>query len=119
VKKSKYASQNAVTTANPSGDDHLGAESADPLAKADGDQGLADGDDHDQPVTLGEVRRLHAPAARPKNKWHEVGDGERGQPEDRLESAVDEPGDDDQSNAYEGGRSDAQNRREQVRVTTC
>ena len=101
------------------GDDHAGADSAGSLAKPDGDQGLADRDDHDQPMTLGEVRRLHTPAVRPKNEWHEVGDDERGQPEDRLEPAVDEPGDDDQSSANEGGRSDAQNRREQVRVTTC
>ena len=121
MKKSKYASQNDGRDRKPEhgGDDHPGAESAGPLAKPDRDQRLADRDDHDQPMTLGEVRGLHAPAVRPKNERHEVGDGERGQPEDRLEPAVDEPRDDDQSGADEGRRSDAQDRREQVRVTTC
>ena len=121
MKKSKYASQNEVATAKPEhgGDDHPGAESAASLAKADRDQGLADRDDHDQPVTLDEVRRLHAPAAHPDEERHEIADGERGQPEHRLEPAVDEPRDDDQSSADEGGRSDPQNRRQQVGVTAC
>ena len=70
-------------------------------------------------MTLSKVRRLHTPAMRPKSEWHEVGDNERGQPEDRLEPAVNEAGGDDQGSANEGGWSDAPNRREQVRVTTC
>ena len=88
------------------------------LAETDGDQGLADRDDHDQPVTLDEVRRLHAPAAQPTEEWYEVADRERGQPEQRLDPSVDEPGDHDQSGAGEGRRSDPQNRRQQVGVAT-
>ena len=77
------------------GSDHAGAESGAAFPKADGDQGLADRDDHDQPVTLDEVRGLHAPAAHPTEQRPEQADGERGQPEQRLESALDEPRGDD------------------------
>ena len=87
------------------GDDHAGADSAGSLAEADGDQGLADRDDHDQPVTLDEVRRLHAPAAAShRRSGPKKADGERGQPEDRLEPAVDEPRDDDERGAERGPR---------------
>jgi hypothetical protein len=98
------------------GDDHAGANPGASRPEADGDQGLADGDDHDQPVTFDEVRWLHPPAARPTDERSEEADGERGQPEHRPEPAVDEPRGDDERGAGECRGSDPQDRRQQVSV---
>src|SRR3989442_1671811 len=91
------ATHTAATSAG--GADRAGGELGAPRPGADGDRGLADRDDHDQPVALDEVRRLQAPPARPPGEGPEQAGGERGPPGDRREPAVDEPGDDDQSRA--------------------
>jgi hypothetical protein len=95
------------------GDDHTGAESSRPGPEADGDQGLADRNDHDQPVALDEVRRLHAPTAHATEERPEEADHDRDQPEHGPEPAVDEPRGDDQSRAGEGRGSNPQDRRQQ------
>src|SRR6185437_3038826 len=100
-------------------DDHAGAESDASLPEADGDQGLADCDDHDQPVTLDEVRRLDPPAADPAEQRSEEADDDGGRPQHRLGPSVDEPGGDDQCRAGERRRSDPQDRRQEVSVTPC
>jgi hypothetical protein len=43
-------------------------------------------------MPLGEVRGLHTPALRPKSEWHEVGDDECGQPQERFKATLDESG---------------------------
>jgi hypothetical protein len=101
------------------GDDDAGAESGAPRPEADGDQELADRNDHDQPVTLDEVRGLHAPAAHPTEEPPEQADGERAQPEHRSEPAVDEPRGDDHSRAGDGRGSDPQDRRQHLSVAAC
>src|SRR5207244_269536 len=55
-------------------DDYAGAEARTPRPEADGDQGLTDRNDHDQPVTLDEVRRLHAPTAQATEERSEQAD---------------------------------------------
>src|SRR5438034_713243 len=97
-------------------DDRAGTEPGVPRPEADRDQGLTDRNDHDQPVTLDEVRGLHAPAARAAEERPEQADRERGQPERRPKSAVDETRAKDQSRAGEGYRSNPQDRRQQLAV---
>ena len=68
------------------GDDHAGVESAVAIAEADRDQGFADRDDHYQPVTFDEVRRLRAASrSSPPSERPEEADCERGHPEHRLQ----------------------------------
>ena len=100
-------------------DDHPGGEPDASLPEADGDEGLADRDDHDQPVTLDEVRRLDPPAADPGEQRSDEADDDGGQPQQRLGLSVDEPGGDDQCRAGEGPRSDSQDRRQEVSITPC
>ena len=88
-------------------------------SEADGDQRLSDRNDHDQPVTLDEVRGLHAPAAHATEERPEKADCESGQPEHGLEPAVDESRGDDQSRAGQGRGSDPQDRRQKVAVAAC
>ena len=99
------------------GDDHTGAECGAPRAEADRDQRLADRNDHDQPMTLDEVRGLHAPAAHVGQERTEEADGNRSHPEHRPERAVDEPRGEDQRCAAERHRRNSQDRRQQVVVT--
>jgi hypothetical protein len=61
-------------------------------------------------MTFDEVVGLQAPATQVAEEWPEEADGQRGQPEQRPEWAVDEPGSEDQRGAGEGERSDPQDR---------
>ena len=103
-KKSKYASQNDVATTSPST-----AATITPVpspaasrAEADGDQRLADRDDHDQPVPLDEVRGLQAPAAHATEQRPEEADCRAPRAKARLERAVDESRGEDQRRAERG-----------------
>ena len=82
-KKSKYASQNDVATTRPSSAATMTPASRSVLARAeaDRDQGLADRDDHDQPVPLDEVRRRQPPAADVDDERPEEADRERRDPQ--------------------------------------
>jgi hypothetical protein len=98
------------------GDDHARAERSVSRAEADRDEGLSDGDDHDQAVPLDEVGWFHAPAPRTGEHRPKQADRERRRPERRPERAVDEPGSDDQRGARERQGSDPHDRAEEVRV---
>ena len=102
--------------AKDGGDDHSGVEPGVRRCEADRDQRLTDRDDHDQPVPLDEVGRFHAPAGQIGEQRPEEPDGERGDPEDVLESAVDEPGREDESAADEGGGRRPQDRPQEIRI---
>ncbi len=99
--------------------DHADPEPGASGPEADGDQGLADRDDHDQAVPLDEVCRPHSPAARAGEQRTEQTDHERSQPEQGPEPAVEEPRRDDQGRAGEGRGSAPQDRRQKVSVSAC
>ena len=118
TKKSKYASQNAVATSSP----RIAATitptpSPTPLAPIP----IATSDSPMAMITIspcrstkcaGCTRQPLAPATQRPEQAHY----ERGQPEHRLEVAVDEPGRDDQRRAGERPRRAASDRRQQVPV---
>ena len=94
-------------------DDHLDAEIDAPSPETDRDQGLTDGDDHDQPVALDEMRRRQPPPAHAAEERPEKSDGEGGNPEHRLGRVVHEPGGEDERRAEEAPGNDAQDRDEE------
>ena len=72
---------------------------------ADGDDRLAERDQDDQPVPLGEVLGRDSPAAaHADHSWAEVVDRQRDNPHDDAQIALEEAGHHQQRRAEDGGR---------------
>ncbi len=97
-------------------ENHTAAEAGAPRTEPDRDQRLADRDDQNQAVTLGEVRGMNTPAARTDQNRAEERHQQADQPQHRPEPAVDEGCGEDQRTAKEGCARHQQYGREQVRL---
>ncbi len=105
--------------AEQGGDDHPRTEAGGARPEAERDERLPERDDHDQRVSLGEVRRVDAPAAHPTDERPEHPGRERQHPEHRPEPGGHERRSEDQRRADHARASEPTDRRQQIRVPLC
>ncbi len=77
---------------------------------ADGDDGLPEGDDDDEPVALDEVARLYVKALDAANPRDAVIQRDCGEPKHALKRLAHEPGDDEEKRRTEKARREAEYR---------
>jgi hypothetical protein len=87
-----------------------------PLAEPDRNQGLANRNDHDQPVPLDGVRWPHPPATQAAQERPEQADRERAHPEQRPEPALYEPRNDNEPSTGQSRGRNPHDRRQQISV---
>ena len=95
--------------------DHTRRERNPRRSDSEGDDRLADGDDHDQAVPLGEVAGREAPSLPTAHDHAEVVDRERGDPQSDLDLVIlDEACGDDEDGADRRGRHHPKHSAEEV-----
>ena len=105
-----------TTIPSAAADDHSGVQ-LEPGADADRDDRLAEGDQDDQPVPLGEMLRRDPPAApQTDHEWAEVVDREREHPHGDARVSLEEARDHEQRGAEQPGRREPEKRAATVRI---
>ena len=96
--------------------DHLTSKPSAPGAQPDRNERLAEHDDHNQAVPLGEMREVDPPAAHANQDRPNKSHRDSRQPQHGPQSTRNERRDDDQRRAGEGGASRPQHSRQQIRL---